>query len=98
MKPLKNTKALASTISTFKLEMCPRTQMPPLISLTENCKFLLRVITKPILNESTSETLGAQLHMLTNIPVKMRDYRSNTFGATCNTTFWDRRTDGQGEI
>ena len=40
----------------------------------------------PILNESIYETPGAQLHMLTNIPVKCPDRRSNTFGATCDTS------------
>ena len=55
--------------------------MPPLITLTENCKFSL---TKRIQNESISETPGAQLHMLTYNPVKIHDCRSNTFGATCD--------------
>ena len=54
-----------------------------------------RAITKPILNESTSETPGAQLHMLTNIPVKFPASSLNTFGATCDTKFLDEQTDGR---
>jgi hypothetical protein len=36
---------------------------------------------------------GAQLHMLSNIPVKFHDSRSNTFSAMCDTK-WER-TDRQ---
>ena len=43
-------------------------------------------ITPTLLNESARETPGAQLHMLNNIPLKFGDSRSNTFGATCDTT------------
>ena len=67
-----------------KLEMCPQDTDAPTKS---------RAITKPIVNESTSETPGAELHMLTNIPIKILDLRSNTFGATCDTTFWNGRKD-----
>ena len=45
-----------------------------------------RAITKPIISESTRETPGAQLHMLTNIPVKFHDCRPNTFEGMCDTT------------
>jgi RNase H-fold protein (predicted Holliday junction resolvase) len=38
-------------------------------------------------SKSTSETPGAQLHMLSNIPVKFHDARWNTFWAMCNTNW-----------
>jgi hypothetical protein len=38
-----------------------------------------RAITLQILDKSTSEIQDAQLHMLTNIPVKFHDFRLNTF-------------------
>jgi hypothetical protein len=38
-----------------------------------------RAITHLILNKSTWNYPGAQLHMLSNIPVKFHDSRSNTF-------------------
>ena len=52
-------------------------------------------ITLQVLSESKRKTPGAQLHMLTNIPVKLFDSSSNTFGAMRNTTFRDVRTEGQ---
>ena len=41
-----------------------------------------RAINLSLLNGSNREPLGAQLHMLINIPVNFQDSRSNTFGAT----------------
>jgi hypothetical protein len=38
-----------------------------------------RAITLTKQNYSTSETPGAQIHMLINIPVRFHDSRSNTF-------------------
>ena len=48
-----------------------------------------RAIIKQILNESSSETSGVQLHVLTHIPVNIHECRSTTFGVTCDTTLWD---------
>jgi polyribonucleotide nucleotidyltransferase len=47
----------------------------------------LRAITQEILEKSSSQTLGAKLHMLTNIPVKFHDSRLNTFWATHDTNW-----------
>ena len=41
-----------------------------------------RAINLALLNISTSETLGAQLHMLSNIPKKIHISSSNIFGMT----------------
>jgi hypothetical protein len=46
-----------------------------------------RAITLTKQNKSTSETPGAQLHMLSIIPAKFHDSRSNTFWATCDTSW-----------
>jgi hypothetical protein len=39
-----------------------------------------------------NKTLGAQLHMMVNIPVKFHDCDSHTFCVMCDTSFG--RTDG----
>jgi hypothetical protein len=51
-----------------------------------------RAITLTKQNKSTSKTTSVQLHMLSNIPVRFHDSRSNTFWATCDAK-WER-TDG----
>jgi hypothetical protein len=46
----------------------------------ENYKFLLNQGQNlQILNKSTQKYPGAKLHMLSNIPIKFHDSRSNTF-------------------
>ena len=49
-----------------------------------------------LLNKSVSETLCAQLHLMTNIPIKIL---SHTSGANCDLTqFLDRQKDGQTDM
>jgi hypothetical protein len=52
-----------------------------LATQVENCKILLSKgqYLRQNKNKSTGETLGAQLRMLINIPVKFHDSRSTTF-------------------
>ena len=44
-------------------------------------------INLPLLNKSTSQTLGAQVYMLSNIPVNFHNSNSNTFGAIHDTSW-----------
>ena len=60
------------------------TQDFPYMLYSEN---KLSPITLPLPNKPTSETQGAQLHIMTNNPVKFHDSAPNTFGATCDTRF-----------
>jgi hypothetical protein len=46
-----------------------------------------RAITLQILNKSNKKYPGAQLYMLINIHVKFHDPRSNSFWATCDTSW-----------
>ena len=52
-----------------------------------------RAITQSLINLSKCETPGAQLHMMTNIPVKFHDTRSNTFGSVVAQLVAHRTTD-----
>jgi hypothetical protein len=46
-----------------------------------------RAITLTKHKQSTTETPGAQPHILSNIPVKFHDVKSHTFWAKCETSW-----------
>jgi hypothetical protein len=80
------------TLGQILIELCA-TQI-------ENCNFTYsRAITLKIQKYIQWKYPGAQLHMLSNIPVRFHDSRSNTFWAMWDTK-WERTkdgwTDGQG--